>query len=204
MTSLLYWGLLSLVTKMKKSIKALGIDDAPFIPRKSKRVKLVAVLMKGAYRFEGVFHTTIQRDGNDSTEKIIELVNNNSRCHQVRLIFTNGINFAGFNCIDPTKIFEKTGKIVISVTTTNPDLESFTNAVKKINNKNCLKVLKNLDPLNTAKPPRGGNVYFHCAGVDPEEAKKILKMFTIDSRLPEPLRIAHMLAYDLKDLLVEL
>jgi endonuclease V-like protein UPF0215 family len=45
--------------------------------------------------------------------------------------------------------------------------------------------------VNTA----GGSskVYFHCKGIEVEDVKNLLEKVCIDSKLPEPVRLAHLI-----------
>ena len=41
---------------------------------------------------------------------------------------------------------------------------------------------------------KDGYVYFQYKGLSEEDAKKIIKISSINSRIPEPIRIAHLIA----------
>ena len=57
---------------MKSEIRVLGIDDSPFDKSTDSTVLLIGTFFRGGNFMDGVLSTTIQRDGDDTTVKIIE------------------------------------------------------------------------------------------------------------------------------------
>jgi len=60
---------------MKKEIRILGIDDAPFNKFKDRNTFIVGVVYRGGQFMDGVLSARIRVDGNNSTKKIAEMVN---------------------------------------------------------------------------------------------------------------------------------
>ena len=59
---------------IKSEIRVLGIDDGQFVPHTEGTVKVVGVVYRGPYYFEGVMQTEIAIDGLDATEKFASMV----------------------------------------------------------------------------------------------------------------------------------
>jgi len=179
---------------IKDEIRIIGIDDGHFDKDKDKKALIVGVIMRGGKQIDGVLSNYIEVDGDDSTDKIIEMIRKTTHINQLRIIMTNGISFAGFNIIDMNKIFEELKLPVIAVIRKKPDMEKFISALKKV--KNCEKKLDILKKLPEPKPVKTkyGTTYFQNIGISDEEAKEIILKTSINSRIPEPVRVAHLIA----------
>lgn len=176
--------------RLKELIRAIGVDDGYFPPRKPGTTKLVMVLLRADNRLEGVLSTDIEVDGTDSTEKIISALKNSSFPEQASFIFLDGINFAGFNITNAEKVSKELSLPVIIVFRKNPDLQRIKRALKKF--ENARERIALID--NAGKIFRAKKILFQCHGLSEEHAKKAIEKFTIHSHLPEPVRIAHLIA----------
>ncbi|MHA1490369.1 MAG: endonuclease dU [Promethearchaeota archaeon] len=182
---------------MKKFPISMGVDDARFnFKAESKSTQLIGVVCQGI-RMVKVVRNKIDIDGNDSTVKLIELVKQNEKL--VQYVLTHTITFGGFNIYDIQKVYEKTGKPIIAITESEIDFDSVKKAlIKKFpgDYKAKLKlILKAGNLYETYVETAGGNsnIYFHCKGIEIEEAELLLKNISIDSKLPEPVRLAHLI-----------
>jgi len=179
---------------IKDEIRIIGIDDGHFDKNKDKRALIVGVIMRGSKQIDGVLSNYVEVDGNDSTEKIIGMIKRTTHINQLRIIMTNGISFAGFNIIDMNRIFEELKIPVIAVIRKKPDMERFINALKKVNGyEEKLEILKSLPEPKPVKT-RYGITYFQNVGISDEEAKEIIIKTSVNSRIPEPVRVAHLIA----------
>ena len=85
---------------MKKEIRILGIDDAPFSFGQEK-VTVIGVVMRGNSYIEGVLKAEIEVDGIDATPTIINLINRTRYRKQLKVIMLDGIALGGFNQLSP-------------------------------------------------------------------------------------------------------
>ena len=179
---------------IKDEIRIVGIDDGHFIKEKSKKVIIVGVIMRGAKQIDGVVSGYVEIDGDDSAEEIIRILKRTSHIHQIRVIMTNGVSFAGFNIIDMNRIYEELKIPVIAVVRKKPNMDKFLKALKKV--KNYEKKLEILRKLPPPKPIRTkyGITYFQNVGISDEMTKEIILKTSIHSRIPEPVRVAHLIA----------
>ncbi|MEM1684540.1 MAG: DUF99 family protein [Nanopusillaceae archaeon] len=179
---------------IKNEIRIVGLDDGFFNKNKDKKSLLVGVIMRGHRQIDGVLSTYIEVDGDDSTDNIIDMISKTTHRYQIRLIMSNGISFAGFNIIDMKKINKKLGIPVIAVVRKKPNMEKFLSAVKRVKNYDKkIEIIKNLPepkPVNT----KYGTTYFQNVGISDEEAKEIILKTSVNSRIPEPVRVAHLIA----------
>lgn len=176
--------------KIKPQIRILGIDDGSL---RGEEVLLVGVVFRGGFWIDGLLSCWIKRDGMDATDKIISMVNN-TKHEDLRVIMTDGVTFAGFNTIDIQKISEKTALGVIPVMRRMPDFTKIEKALDHFSDKyERWRRIKRAGPVHRVAVHRG-NLYFQYAGLKEEEALKIIELTCMHSQLPEPVRVAHIIA----------
>ncbi|MFX1304714.1 MAG: DUF99 family protein [Promethearchaeota archaeon] len=182
---------------MKDNPITIGFDDATFeLKAKSKTTQLIGVICQGI-RMVHVISTEIEIDGNNATEKLIELVKQNEK--HVQFILTHTITFGGFNLINLKKIYNETRKPIIAVNDRRVDLDSVRKAIiHKFPNTYREKIQNIIDAGNlyqTQIETAGGAsiIYFHSKGIEINKVETLLQKICIDSKLPECIRIAHLI-----------
>jgi endonuclease V-like protein UPF0215 family len=178
---------------MKNEIRLLGIDDSPF-SFSDEFSTIIGVIMRGGSYIEGVLSRKIKVDGSNATNLCIDMVNKTRHKKQLRALLIDGIAFCGFNVIDIEKIFLETKIPVITITRDMPDLIKIKNALLK----NFLDWRSRLDVIEKGilhKVKTNFNpIYIKYSGISLNEAKEIIKLSTIRGVIPEPIRIAHLIA----------
>ena len=179
---------------VKKEIRIIGIDDSPFKPKQEGHIMIIGTIHRGGRELEGVLSTSIGVDGDDSTEKIAEMINNSRHKDQLQVIMTDGIAVGGFNVIDIKKLADLTELPVIVVVRNNPNIDKVKAAIKNVNNhKNKLKLIKSAGKIRSIKVS-DGEIYFQCAGIQVPKARQIIKISVTKGHMPEPIRTAHLIA----------
>jgi endonuclease V-like protein UPF0215 family len=179
---------------IKPEIRALGIDDGKFVPHTKGAALIVGVVFRGGYSIEGVMSTHVEIDGLDATEKLASMVNRSPHRRQLRLVMLNGITFAGFNIVDLKKLNTETGLPIIALTNNKPDLEDINSALKNL--PDCevrRRLVLEAGPIHEVIN-HGVKVYVELAGITLQDAQKIIALTSARSCLPEPLRVAHLVA----------
>lgn len=172
---------------MKPETRVLGIDDAPFT-KKEKNVLVIGTLFRGGSWMDGILSTKVKIDGNNSTSKLIKMINKSKFKPQLQAIILDGIAFGGFNIVDINKLNKKTKVPVIVVIRKYPDFNKIKNALKKMGKYEKYKLIEKAGEVSKA-----GNIFIQLAGISLQDAKKILKITCIRSLLPEPIRVAHLI-----------
>jgi endonuclease V-like protein UPF0215 family len=179
---------------IKPEIRVLGIDDGKFIPHTQGAVIVVGVVFRGGISIEDVMHTTVAIDGLDATEKITSMINTSPHCRQLRLIMLNGITFGGFNLIDIKKLHLATKLPVLALTHEKPNLNEIREALKNLPDFmarwNLVREAGEIHELIN----RGTKIYVETAGISLADAQRIIALTSSRSSLPEPLRVAHLIA----------
>jgi len=174
---------------IKKEIRVIGIDDAPFDKFKRGKVLVVGTVFRGGLFLDGVLSTKVNIDGNDATKNIIEMVNKSRFKPQLQCIFLDGIAVGGFNVIDIKELNKKTDIPVIVVIRRKPDIENIKRILARLNKKNKIKLLEKAGPVISV-----GKIYVQLTGLSIEKAKEILKIVCTRSYIPEAIRLAHIIA----------
>jgi hypothetical protein len=175
----------------------IGFDDSTFnFNSKRKEIPLIGVVCQGV-RLVRVLHHPIEVDGNNATSALISMVLKVKKLVQV--ILTHSITFGGFNLIDLEEIYNKTNIPIISVTEKEVNLTSVKKALKQnFSNvyKEKIQMIINAGNLYKAQIQTAGgksDVFFHVKGMDPALVEEFLNQISIDSKLPESVRMAHLI-----------
>ena len=172
----------------------LGVDDGKFIPQTQGSAIVVGVVFRGGCSIDGVMHTNVAIDGLDATEKLATMINTSPHRKQLRLVMLNGITFAGFNVVDIKKLNAAVGLPVLALTHEKPDLDGIHKALKNLPNCEARWGMVLAAGEIHEVQNNGTNVYVGLAGISLGDAEKIIKLTSTRSCLPEPLRVAHLIA----------
>jgi len=174
---------------LKKEIRVIGIDDAPFNKFKKGKVLVVGAVFRGGLYLDGILSTKVIIDGNNATKKITDMINKSKFKPQLQCIFLDGIAVGGFNIIDIKQLSKKTTLPVIVIIRRNPNIKIIKETLIRIKKKNKIKLI---DKAGSVIPI--GKIYAQITGLSIEKAKEILNIVCTRSLIPEPIRIAHLIA----------
>jgi len=174
---------------VRKEARIIGIDDGPFFKFRKGKVLIVGVIYRGGQYMDGVITASAKVDGSDSTKSIAKMINRSKFKSQLRCIMLKGIAVGGFNLIDLPLLSKLTKLSVIAVTRQNPDIPFIIKTLVRLGMGDKVKLITQL-PL----PTKIGKVYVQYINIDLPRTKEFLKVTTLHSYIPEPLRIAHIIA----------
>lgn len=193
----------------KQNVRFIGFDDGPFKlsgEKKKEKTILVGVVCRAGKGSksgernsitEAVLSAMIAVDGLDSTDAIVKLSKDNRYSGQLKAIFLSGITFGGFNVADIRRISEAARKPVIVVIKKMPDLKKFVSAMKNAGSaadfKNRMRMLDSAGKIRSLAV-RKSRIFYQAAGASPAEAEKLISLACDNSVVPEPLRLAHIVA----------
>jgi uncharacterized protein len=179
---------------VKQEIRVLGIDDGQFTPHTKGDVLVVGVVFRGGTSVDGVMHTHVDIDGLDATDKIVAMINASPHKPQIRVVMLNGVTVAGFNLIDIVKLNKATGLPVISLTQDKPDLDAIHEALKNLpETEKRWEIIQNAGAIRAIQN-KGAKLYVGLAGLDVDDALIVLDTTSTRGSLPEPIRVAHLIA----------
>ena len=174
------------------NLRIVGVDDGSSNRKVRKNALLLVVLFNGV-RIEAVRVGKIKLDGNDAAEVLQRLL----RKLTYDLVLLSGISFGGFNVIDISKLSRDLHKPIIVIIGEKPNNTAVKAALRdhfedwKIR----WKRVSSAGRLHSCKPLRNEpKLFFEIKGNTPQFARQVIIRTAIVSRLPEPIRIARLLA----------
>ncbi|HLP86990.1 MAG TPA: DUF99 family protein [Nostocaceae cyanobacterium] len=180
---------LEALLRNRRQIRAIGFDDAPFIRHAGKPVGVAGVVCSGT-RFEGMVWGEIQADGWDATETLCKLLLGGKFLPQLHVILLDGISMGGFNIINLPLLAATLERPCIAVMRRKPDLNAIFDAMQNLPEpEKRMAVLQQAGQIYQYPP-----FYFQVCGAAPEITAKILQRLTDCGKVPEALRLAHLIS----------
>jgi endonuclease V-like protein UPF0215 family len=181
--------------KIFQKLRIVGVEDGSFQKNVTANALLVSVLVTGS-KIEHVKVFRITVDGLDATERLSA----NIRDWTFDVLLLSGISFAGFNLIDPLKISEAFGKPIIIVSRTEPNNKAVKKALRAHFEdwKTRWAVIEKLGPVHKTSTLLGKQpLCLETVNADVEWASQLVRALAFWGRLPEPLRVARLIAHGL-------
>lgn len=176
---------------IKPEIRILAIDDSALI---SERIMIVGAVFRGGEWLDGVLRSEITRDGMDATDVISEMVTMTRHYPQIRAVMLDGITYGGFNVIDIKDLHRRTDLPIIVVMRAEPDMEKIKRALQHLRHfDERWHAIRNAGRVSEIDV-HGNPIYIQCCGIEIGDATAIVQMSTTHSHIPEPLRVAHLIA----------
>jgi endonuclease V-like protein UPF0215 family len=175
----------------KPALRALGIAES-FVRSRSTSI-LAGVVMRADLRVDGLAYAHATVGGDDGTEAVLNLYRQLDRA-DINALLLSGAALSWFNIIDLQEVFEKTERPLICLTyEESPGLEKyireyFPNPAEK------LRRYVHLGVRVRVRLRTGFEVYVRVLGLSTEDARILLNKFILDGRIPEPVRVARLVA----------
>ncbi|MEM3640831.1 MAG: DUF99 family protein [Candidatus Bathyarchaeia archaeon] len=170
----------------------VGVEDGSFQKGIEREAILAFVLLKGL-EIKSVNFAKITVDGLDATEKVIKTL----RAWKFEAVMLAGISFAGFNLIDPTTVYEEFKRPIIIIARKKPDNKAVKRALQRHFEDWHIRwsIFEKLGLIHkvtvlSSEPP----VYVEVVGTDALWASSLVKALSVCGRIPEPIRVARLIA----------
>lgn len=173
---------------LKKEIRILGIDDSAFYKESKDQILVIGTVFRGGTTLDGVISTSVEKDGTDATDQLIEMIKKSKFFTQIQFVMLDGIALGGFNIVDVKKLSEKINIPVVVVMRQYPDILSMINALQKIGFEDRIRLIKQLDA-----PVPIGKIHVQWVNTTQKSVEQVLKLTCINSNIPEPVRAAHLI-----------
>ena len=168
----------------------VGIDDGAFDHGHRGDVPVVGAVYAGL-RLDGVVIGRARRDGADATRRLAEMVAGSRFREHLQLVLLDGIAVAGFNVVDVGELSRRLAMPVLVVCRRQPDFARIrATLLERIPGGRRKWDL--IERLGAMEPVAGVDV--QRAGLDLDAARLVVRRFAIHGHLPEPLRVAHLIA----------
>jgi endonuclease V-like protein UPF0215 family len=176
----------------KKGLRGLAIAES--FREIDKISTLAGVVMRRDFIIDGfVFgHTTIE--GNDATDSILQMHKKLDR-DDISFVMISGLIISMYNIVDIKKIWNELKIPIIGVT--YEDSKGIEAAIKyhfPDSYQSKIEEYHKLGQRTKISLHTGHDLYVRIEGCTISETKNLLNALTIQGAIPEPLRVAHMLA----------
>lgn len=171
----------------------MGIDDSALI---SESIIIIGAFFRGGQWLDGVLRSEITRDGMDATDRIIEMARKSKHFPQIKAIMLDGVTYGGFNPVDIVRLNEETDIPVIVLMRDLPDFDKIETALSFLPEyRKRLEIIRKAGEITPVITKDESNpVFIQCCGIRSEFAANIVKISSTRSNIPEPLRVAHLIA----------
>jgi len=168
----------------------LGIDDGPFVVGDSVDTPIVGVMTEGATLVESVAVTRFPIDGPEVSAFLAEWITGLRLHPALQAIVLGGVTVAGLAVIDLPALAAAIGLPVIAVSRRNPRDHRVADALRAAGLTDRLAILER----TPAAVPSPHGLHLGCAGAAPDVAAALVAACLGKAAVPEPLRLAHLIA----------
>jgi hypothetical protein len=173
----------------KKGLRALGIAESF---QKNKKATLAGVVMRADLQIDGFWITEITIGGLDATKGVLDIFKNLGR-RDLNAILLNGCVISLFNLIDLEEVWKTTKLPTVCITYEESNgLEKYFKEFEDYEIR--LDMYKRLGKRTPIVLHTGHEVLVRFLGMKEKEVKVLLDKFTIQGAIPEPLKVARLLA----------
>jgi endonuclease V-like protein UPF0215 family len=175
---------------MRRISNVLGIDDGPFSMGQREGVPIAGAVFAGG-RLDGVLMGSVTRDGNDAAAAICRMVETSRFRGHIRLIMLQGIALGGFNVVDAFALNRRLGLPVLVVARRKPDLDGIKQVLLTAipNGEDKWRIIQRLGPMESCE-----GLFIQRLEIEEGMAADVIRRMARHSRIPEPLRTAHLIA----------
>jgi len=168
----------------------LGIDDGPFDKRTDARATVVGVMMEGADLVEAVAVTEFPIDGEDSARFLADWVAALRFAPALHSVVLGGVTIAGLGIVDVGELSRRLQLPVMVVNRKRPEDGPLVEALRAAGLESRTPIIESTpDAWETTE-----GLHIAHVGASREDAEQILSATLNKSQLPEPLRLAHLIA----------
>jgi endonuclease V-like protein UPF0215 family len=168
----------------------LGIDDGPFEKGQCERVPIVGVMMEGGDLVEAVARTEFAVDGPGVTEFLIEWISGLRLRPSLQGIVLGGITIAGLAVIDIEELSRALGVPSLVVNRRDPGNHRLPEALDSAGLPERKEIVNRTPPAFEAQT----GLWVAHASIERDDAEELVRAALRKSKLPEPLRVAHLIA----------
>ena len=168
----------------------IGVDDGPFEKHADAVTPIVGVVMEGPDLVEGVAITDFPIDGADVTDFLAEWIRGLRFRPGLQGLVLGGITIAGLAVVDVVRLSELLELPVLVLNRKDPRNHRLSGALESAGFSERLEVVDRTPPSLSVTD----GLFLACAGTSPDEAVRLIDASRRKGEMPEPLRLAHLIA----------
>jgi uncharacterized protein len=168
----------------------IGFDDAPFPRAHRGNVGVVGAVFAGS-RLDGVLIDHVRRDGANAARTLIRMIRESKFVQHLQLVMLQGVALAGFNVVDVFELHRQLAVPIMVIARRRPDMGAVRGALlsRVPGGRRKWALIERLGPMEPA-----AGVFVQRVGISLEESEIVIRRFAVNSSIPEPLRVAHLIA----------
>ena len=176
----------------KKGVRVLGVSES--FQRDDERSIAVGVVMRGDMRIDGFGFCEPEVGGTNATEQLIAMYSRLGR-EDIRAWVLGGCIISWFNVVDSVELHEATGVPVVCLSY-NPSegIEKFFREYFPDDWQSRIELMDRGGQRQEVSLKTGHSVFLTTSGITLDQARKLVNQFTLDGRVPEPIRVARIIA----------
>lgn len=178
----------------KKAIRALGVAES--FKKDQRFSTLAGVVIRSDLVIDGFAAGQLKVSGSDGTSSVMKLYRGLER-NDINSVMISGSILSLYNVLDIDAIFQELGVPVIALSFNKATADIAANITTRFPAKIAKSKIAMLDKLGEADKIRlrtGYEVFVRTAGVSQSVSKRLLDKFTLQGAIPEPIRVARLLA----------
>lgn len=202
-------------------MNVIGFDDGPFDREHRGDVLLVGAMCSGT-RLDGVVAGRVRRDGADAARRMVQVLRASQFGESVQAVMLQGIAVGGFNVVDIHGLAKALNVPVLVVVRRPPDMAAVRRALFSdvphsrprvpgaARKWKLIEAAGSLEPLGASRRSQKKHAKHagptgiatsaprlwiqRAGGLSLEEARRLVAATTLHGNIPEPLRLAHLIA----------
>ncbi|MEM3086504.1 MAG: DUF99 family protein [Halobacteria archaeon] len=177
---------------MKPGVRALGVAES--FRKRGKKSLLAGVVLRSDGPVDGVALESATVGGMDATDGILRL-HRALRRDDVPLLFLGGCVISWFNIVDLERVHRETRIPLVCVTyEESPGLEGHLRDLFPEDGEERVALYRSLGKRERFRLATGHDVYARFLGLTRKGAQEWLDRFTRHGKVPEPVRVARLVA----------
>jgi len=177
----------------KKGLRGLAIAES--FKQNQKKSNFAGVVMRRDFIIDGITFGSATIEGDDATDVIIKMHEKLNR-DDLSFVLISGLVISMYNIVNIHQIYQKLKIPIIGVT--YQESEGLDEAIKHHFPNSYDEKLEKYHKLGRREKitlHTSHDIFVRIEGCALDEAKRLLDSFTLQGTMPEPLRVAQMLAH---------
>lgn len=197
-------------------VNVIGFDDGPFPRDHRGDILLVGVVCSGT-RVDGIVSGRIRRDGANATRAMVDVIRRSQFGEHLQAVLLQGIAVGGFNVVDVHALSAALKLPVLVVVRKKPNLAAVRSALfsdvpharpRVAGAKRKWALIEKAGAVEPLAPSRRADrratvtgitsstprLFIQRVGLSMEDARRVIASTTLHGNVPEPLRLAHLIA----------
>ena len=175
----------------KRGIRVLGVAES--FDQRQPHSTIAGVVMRGDLVIDGFAFGKTTVGGEDATRAVLSLYRRFRR-NDINLLMLSGCIISGYNIVDVDSLSERTRRPVVCLTYNETAGIESTLKKRFPGDRKRLDAYHRLGERRSITLRSGHVVYVRTSGMSAEEARSTVDSFTLQGAVPEPVRVARLLA----------